>query len=144
MLRDYPNIDYSNYNFLDQKNNKIGDELAYLRAIKRHSDVLSITDDIKKNFEKNNFHKIRHQSIAHRNIDLQEPAGAGWLLIKNKYIFNLHKIIKEIKMIVNFGFDYELNNPQTNVMNWLRGFLKENYSIPEQAKLRMLEKYQNR
>lgn len=128
LLQDYPNVDFD-YNFLKQTDRPIGDELARFKKIKRHDDLLEIIDDLKKDFENNDFHKIRHQSIAHKNINLKYPAGAGGLLIKPIYIKELSEIVKKVKIVSCVGFDYELKNHRLNIVNYLEKFLRQNKYI---------------
>jgi len=110
LMRDYPDPNCDNYDFLKLlEAEKIGDKLALLRKIKRQADILKILDGIKKDFETGNFHKVRHLSIAHKVINLKEPSGAEDFLLKEDYMNNLSKIIRRIKMIICFGFDYDYN-----------------------------------
>jgi len=94
LFQDYPNIDYSKYKFLKQES-KIGDELLFLKKIKRKEDILQLIKEVKKDFVDNGFHKIRHHIIGHKNIYLKQAGGADYYLIRDKYIKELDKIIKK-------------------------------------------------
>jgi len=122
LFQDYPNIDYSKYKFLKQES-KIGDELLFLKKIKRKEDILQLIKEVKKDFVDNGFHKIRHHIIGHKNIYLKQAGGADYYLIRDKYIKELDKIIKKMMLIVNFGFNYELKNPKKGVLIGLKDYL---------------------
>jgi len=119
LFQDYPNINYSKYGFLEQ-GKKLGDQLSSLRKIKRREGILQLMKDAKKTFEENGFHKIRHHIIGHKNIYLKQVGGAEHYLIKEKYIEELDKTIKAMMLIVNFGFDYSLENPKKGVLIGLK------------------------
>lgn len=126
ILNDYPAIDYCSYTFLNTDDQLIGDRLAFLRKLKRQDNfLLNKLKELKKQFENDDFHKIRHQTVAHKNKKLIEPAGAISLLVKKEYIPKLKKIIVELKVIVNyFGFDYALENNNSDVLTFLKDFLE--------------------
>ena len=111
IVEDYPYLDYYSYTFLSINDNRlIGDILADMRKKKRR---LGLTDleNIKKDFEKDNFHRIRHQSAAHKSQYLDNPAGATDLYLKNDYIEKLGNIVKKLRIYSYFWFNYELRNP---------------------------------
>jgi len=130
LLQDYPNLDFS-YDFLSQTGEIIGDELARLKKIKRHHDILEVFDEIKRGFESHNFHKIRHQSIAHKIINLEEPSGAQYLLLEEKYLKSLSEIIKQTKILVSFSFncECELGRYQKKLLTYLKSLMKTISSI---------------
>ena len=125
LLRDYPNIGFS-YDFLNQPGKKIGDELARFKKIRRHHDILDVFDKIKITFENSNFHKIRHQSIAHKNVNLEEPSGSQYLLLDERYLEGLSEIIKRTKILASFSFDYEcgITEYQKRILAYLKDLMK--------------------
>lgn len=109
---DYPRPNYSSYTFLQENDDRlIGDIMADIRKKKRVESGLEDIKKLKGKFEGFNFHKIRHQAIAHKNKHLESPAGAAIGLIKETYIENLGEVIKELKLNAYFWFDYTLINP---------------------------------
>ncbi|OGY48056.1 MAG: hypothetical protein A2663_03220 [Candidatus Buchananbacteria bacterium RIFCSPHIGHO2_01_FULL_46_12] len=113
---DYPYPDYSSYTFLSIADGRlIGDILADIRKKKRQSGLTNL-DEIKTEFEKENFYKIRHQSVAHKNKQLNDPAGATDLYLKDDYIEKLGVIVKKLRLCSYFWFDYELRNPNDKII----------------------------
>ncbi len=112
---DYPSPDFSEYDFLGQIGNR-GDIMAQFRVIKTTEDGLNDFEIIKKKFEEYHFHKIRHQSAAHKNKHLEDPAGASQLVLKDDLIKKLGEIIKDVKIHSHFWFGYTLDNPNYSVL----------------------------
>jgi hypothetical protein len=112
---DYPAPDFSEYNFLGPIENR-GDIMAQFRVIKTTEEGLSDFELIKEKFEKYNFHKIRHQSAAHKNKHLEDPAGTSQMILKDDLINKLEEIIKEVKIHSHFWFGYTLDNPNYSVL----------------------------
>lgn len=112
---DYPSPDFSEYDFLGPIGNR-GDIMAQFRVIKRTEDGLSDFNAIKEKFEKYHFHKIRHQSAAHKNKHLEDPAGASQLVLRDDLIEKLGEIVKEVKIHSHFWFGYTLDNPNYPVL----------------------------
>lgn len=120
---DYPCPDYSIYTFLSDNDERlIGDILSDICKKKRQLGLKEL-EEIKKEFEQNNFHKIRHQSAAHKNKHLSDPAGATDLYLKDDYIKNLGTVIKKLRISSYFWFDYELRNPNYQTICDLEIFL---------------------
>ncbi|MFT4326046.1 MAG: hypothetical protein ACMXYK_00930 [Candidatus Woesearchaeota archaeon] len=130
ILEDYPSPNYCSYTFfLDNDQKHIGDILKKIRQKKRQSGLKQL-EQIKNKFEKNNFHKIRHQTTAHKNKHLSDPAGANHLYLKDGHIQNLREIIKELRISSYFWFDFELQNPNYQTIHDLEKFkkiLRNNY-----------------
>lgn len=114
---DYPSPDYSSYAFLfEQDKRLIGGILADIRKKKRQSALIDF-ESIKTEFEKENFHKIRHQSVAHKNKLLDNPAGAADLYLKEGYIEKLGVIIKKLRINSYFWFDYKIQNSNNKTIS---------------------------
>lgn len=114
---DYPSPDYFSYAFLFEHDKRlIGDILADIRKKKRQSALIDF-ESIKTEFEKENFHKIRHQSAAHKNKLLNNPAGATDLYLKDGYIERLGVIVKKLRINSYFWFDYEIQNPNNKTIS---------------------------
>lgn len=117
VFQDYPNPDYLSYTFLLDKDDRIiGDILADARKKKRRTGLKDL-GKIKQEFEQNDFHKIRHQSVAHKNKFLNDPSGSVDLYLKDGYIEKLEIIVKKLRINSYFWFDYELENPYYQVVH---------------------------
>jgi len=101
----------------------ISDILADIRKKKRQSGLANL-EVLKTEFKNKNFHKIRHQSVAHKNKLLKEPAGSVDLYLNNKVISGLGEIIKKLCIQSYFWFDYELWNPNILISRNLYTLLK--------------------
>lgn len=112
---DYPNPDFSEYDFLGPIGYR-GDIMAQFRVIKTTEDGSTDFEMIKKKFEQYHFHKIRHQSAAHKNKHLDDPAGASQLVLRDDLIKKLGEIVKEVKIHSHFWFGYALDNPNYPVL----------------------------
>lgn len=111
IFKDYPYPDYFSYIFLSDNDERlIGDILADIRKKKRQSGLKDL-EEIKKEFEQNHFHKIRHQSAAHKNKHLTDPAGATDLYLQDTLLEKLGVIVKKLRINSYFWFDYEMRNP---------------------------------
>lgn len=121
---DYPSPDFSEYDFLGPIGNR-GDIMAQFRVIKTTEEGLSDFEKIKEKFEKYQFHKIRHQSSAHKNKHLDDPAGASQLVLRDDLIKKLGEIIKEVKIHSHFWFGYTLDNPNYPVLIALDKLIKK-------------------
>lgn len=118
--KDYPNPNYLDYTFLTRGDARpVGDIIADIRKKKRVDSGLNDLNALKEKFEKYNFHKIRHQSAAHKNKLLDSPAGAANLFIQEDLIKKLGEIVKELKIDANFWLDYELRNPYSHILSSL-------------------------
>ncbi len=125
---DYPYKNYSLCTLLSNNDKRlIGDILRDIRSVKRQSGLNDL-ETIKKEFEQNKFHKIRHQSVAHKHKFLDNPGGAANLYLKDSYIDNLGAIIKKLRINSYFWFNYELINPHDKILDNLALFLGENIS----------------
>lgn len=123
---DYPYPDYSSCTFLSVGDERlIGDILADIRKKKRQSGLTDL-DEVKTEFEKENFHKIRHQSVAHKNKHLDDPAGATDLYLKDDYIKKLGVIVKKLRLCSYFWFNSELRNPNDKTI-WDFDLLVNNF-----------------
>ena len=112
IFEDYPSPDYFSYTFLSEDNNQpIGNILADISKRKRQSGLKDL-DDIKKEFEDEDFHKIRHQSVVHKNKLFDDPTGTADSYLKENYIKNLGVIVKKLRINSYFWFDCELRNPK--------------------------------
>jgi hypothetical protein len=120
---DYPSPDFSEYDFLGPIGNR-GDIMAKFRVIKTTEEGLSDFEIIKEKFEKYHFHKIRHQSAAHKNKHLDDPAGASQLVLRDDLIQKLGEIVKEVKIHSHFWFGYTLDNPNYPVLIALDKMIK--------------------
>lgn len=117
ITEDYPDPDYYSYDFLSESDDRlIGDILADIRKKKRTEGVIDL-EDLKTEFEKNNFHKIRHQSATHKNIHLDNPSGSTELYVKDELLNKLGELIKKLRINSYFWFDYELRNPYFQAIN---------------------------
>jgi len=124
ILEDYPSPDYYSYTFLFKNDERlIGDIIAEIKKKKRQSGLEDL-DILKKEFENGDFHKIRHQSVAHKNKLLKNPSGAVDLYLKGAVINELGKIIKKLRILSYFWFDYELKSPYFPTVNDLEIMLK--------------------
>lgn len=112
----YPNPDYSQFDFGKDATSQIGNIMADLKKIKRITSGLDDLKALKNKFESYNFHKIRHQTVAHKNKLLQAPAGAASLLLKDDLIKKLGEIIKILRINCYMWFDYELSNPYNSIL----------------------------
>lgn len=112
---DYPSPAFSEYDFLGPIGNR-GEIMAQFRVIKTIEGGLSDFEIIKEKFEKYHFHKIRHQSAAHKNKHLEDPAGASQLIVRDDLIQKLGEIIREVKIHSHFWFGYTLDNPNYPVL----------------------------
>jgi Txe/YoeB family toxin of Txe-Axe toxin-antitoxin module len=122
----YPNPNYNQFNFDKKMNLPIGDIIA---EIKKAKIILNGIDDfelLKSKFESYGFHKIRHQSAAHKNKLLPNPAGAANLTIKTDLIDKLGEIIKIIRIDCYIWFDYGLTNPYGCVIESLDRLIHNN------------------
>lgn len=118
--KDYPNPNYLGYSFLTEDDPRVvGDIVSDIRKNKLVKNGLEDFLKLKEEFEKYGFHKIRHQTIAHKNKNLLSPAGAANLLLKNELIENLGKIIKNLKINAYFWFNYQVSNPYGSILNSL-------------------------
>jgi len=115
---DYPNPNYLDYTFLTWGDARpVGDVIADIRKKKRVDSGLKDFNALKEKFEKYNFHKVRHQSAAHKNKLLESPAGAAHLFIKEDLIKKLGEIVKMLKIDAYFWFDYQLGNPYSHILS---------------------------
>lgn len=112
---DYPNPDFSEYDFLGPIEGR-GNIMAQFRVIKTTEEGLADFELIKSKFEGYDFHKIRHQSAAHKNKHLEDPAGASLRVLKEGLIEQLGEIVKEVKIHAHFWFGYTLDNPNYPVL----------------------------
>ncbi len=118
--KDYPNPNYLDYSFLTLRDSRlIGDILADIRKKKRVSSGLKDLKVLRDKFEKCSFHKIRHQSAAHKNKLLDSPAGAAHLFIQENLVKKLGEIVKTLKINSYFWFDYQLGNPYSHILSSL-------------------------
>lgn len=130
LYKDYPNPNYSDYAFLTRGDTRaIGDIIADIRKKKRVDNGLKDLKMLKDKFEKCNFHKIRHQSAAHKNKLLESPAGAARLLIQADLIKKLGEIVKALKIDAHFWFDYELRNPNMQILSSLEDIATNKKSV---------------
>lgn len=115
---DYPNQNYLQYTFLLKDEDRlIGDVMADIRRQKRIKSGLTDLEAIKNKFEKYDFHKIRHQTAAHKNKLLEAPAGASTLYLKDGLTTQLGEIIKDLRINLSCWFDYALENPYSNTID---------------------------
>jgi len=115
-LKDYPKINYFNYQLLNSNNMQIGDKLIRFEMIHRLDNGTRELKKIKEKFEKNNFHLIRHQTVAHKNCKVDEIDGVANYLIKPQYISELSNIIKDLKVSVCFWFHYEIISNNNSIL----------------------------
>ncbi|EKD93887.1 MAG: hypothetical protein ACD_28C00035G0024 [uncultured bacterium] len=116
---DYPIIDFysEKYSFLQVADARPrGNIMADIRKKKRITAGLDELEKLKIEFEKAKFHKIRHQSGAHKNKLLPEPGGATFMLIRPTLINELEIIIKKIRISGSIWFDYSYDNPFRNTI----------------------------
>ncbi len=124
ITKDYPLSNYFTYDFLFHGDNRlIGDILSELRKKKRQSGLEDL-NILKTEFESKNFHKIRHQSTAHKNKLLKDPSGSIDLYLKYAVIDELGKIVKNLRIQSYFWFDYQLQNPFFSTTNDLEAILE--------------------
>lgn len=129
MFEDYPSINYYSYDFLfDDDKRVIGEVLADICRQKRQSGLVDL-ESIKKEFEQHNFHKIRHQSVAHKNKHLKNPAGAANLYLLGDYIKNLGSVMKKLRINSYFWFGYSLENPYGQVIGDLYTILDDSKKV---------------
>lgn len=109
--KDYPAVDFNSYTFLKKDDKRpIGNIMEDLRKKKRNSTGMEDLIDLKDQFEKENFHKIRHQAIAHKNKYLDNPAATAVGTIYPEYIEKLGEIIKKLRINCHIWFNYTLVN----------------------------------
>ena len=124
--RDYPSPDYFSYDFLKKDDDRmVGDIIADIRKKDRMENGLKDLKRIKDKFEKFGFHKIRHQSSAHKNKLLDSPAGAANLLIKDSLIEDLGDIVKDLMIHSYFWFDYSTGNPYGFILKSLENIVSK-------------------
>ncbi|MDD3006688.1 MAG: hypothetical protein PHX30_03855 [Candidatus Pacebacteria bacterium] len=118
--KNYPTPDYYKFDFgTEEDNSYIGDKMADIRKKKRSLSGLTDLKELKKHFEGQNFHKIRHQSVAHKNKLLKEPGGVANLKLERDWIAKLGQIIKILRIDCYIWFDYELSNPCVSALESL-------------------------
>jgi len=130
LSKDYPNPNFSDYAFLTRGDARaVGDIIADIRKKKRVDSGLKDLKTFKEKFEKYNFHKIRHQSAAHKNKLLESPAGAARLFIQADLIKKLGETVKMLKINAYFWFDYQLGNPHSQILTSLEGVIANKKSV---------------
>lgn len=130
LSKDYPNPNYSDYAFLTRGDARaVGDIMADIRRKKRVDSGLKDLKALREQFEKYNFHKIRHQSAAHKNKLLESPAGAASLFIQADLIKKLGEIVKTLKINTYFWFDYQFGNPYSQTLASLEGIVADKKSV---------------
>lgn len=110
---------------LPQDERLLGDAL---KSIKRSKLVMSGLDDLRKikaAFEAAGFHKVRHQTVAHKNPALRYPDGSIDMLVIPELLEKLCDVIKELRIQAYFWFEYAPENPQAEqVLSQLDGLIK--------------------
>ena len=120
--KNYPNPNYYEFDFGTGENNPyIGDNMADIRKKKRSISGLTDLGELKIHFEEQNFHKIRHQSVAHKNKLLKEPGGAANFRLEKDWIDKLGQIIKTLRIDCYIWFGCELSNPCVSALETLDG-----------------------
>lgn len=122
---DYPRLDFLNYDFLTNDDSRqVGDIMGDIRKTKRLSCGMNDLLELKSKFEEFGFHKIRHQTTAHKNKLLQSPAGHANLYLRDDLIKNLGEVIKDLKINSFFWFDYSLGNTFLYLLDSYRELVK--------------------
>ena len=133
--KDYPNIDYWEYRDLlcGPTNEQIGNAMAKARSRWRIDHGLEDLNALKEKFEKGNFHKIRHQTFAHKNHHLDAPAGAADRVLFASLITDLGVIVRELKINMHIWFDYSHETHHIGVLNSLDEIIRKMDSFSVQS-----------
>jgi len=120
VARNYPNVDIATYSFLTYGDERlIGDIVKDIKVEITRSSGLQNLQQMKAKFEGFEFHKIRHQVIAHKIKALMSPDGAARLYIRGELMDNLAAVIKDLKINSYFWFGYTLDNPHNHILDSL-------------------------
>lgn len=115
-----PNFNDPEYDFLREDDGRlVGDILSDVRKAWRLNRWLDKLKEIQIEYRANDLHKIRHQTTAHTNKTLKEPAGSSFLLINEEILERLHIITKKLRVCSYFWFEYEMSNPLINILQEL-------------------------
>lgn len=118
--RDYPHTSYLDYEFLTVDDDRlVGDIVADIKAKKTIESGMTDFKKLKDKFENYGFHKIRHQTAAHKNKHLDLPAGAASHELNKKYVNNLGGVVKDLTIDTYTWFNYELANPLQGTLDSL-------------------------
>ncbi|MFH1533402.1 MAG: hypothetical protein ABID64_00545 [Nitrospirota bacterium] len=124
--KDYPVVNFNNYTFLQEEDRRpIGNIMEDIRKKKRNTSGINDLINLKKQFEEENFHKIRHQAVAHKNKYLDDPAASPIGTIYPEYIEKLGEIIKELRINCHIWFDYTLINTSIGSIKALETVLEK-------------------
>lgn len=107
----YPNLAVSPSMFTTGEGKWPGDVLKSLKRTHLVTAGLADLAEIKKDFEAGNFHKLRHQTIAHKNPAVLYPAGSVEMLMYPKVMATFGEVIKKLRIKAYLWFNWSPENP---------------------------------